>query len=68
MRLTAARRHMIQSEGQEEGTYWIYLRPGFENGSGEHAIAHDNRRLARARLRDVIVCDCAECLELMEAK
>ncbi len=55
----------IESEGQEEGTYWIYLKPGFHNGSGEHAIAADTKREARADLPNVEPCDCEECRELI---
>lgn len=55
------RAQIVQSEGQESETYWIYLRPGFHNGSGEHAIAADTKREARGRLSDVESCDCKEC-------
>lgn len=45
---------VIESEGQEEDTYWIYLKRGWKMIDGEHAIAEDTKREARARLSDVV--------------
>ena len=59
--MTLRNAFIIESEGQEDDTYWIYLKPGFQNGSGEHAIAEDTKGLARTRLSDVIPCLCPEC-------
>jgi hypothetical protein len=58
-RLTIAQ--VVESEGQEDDTYWIYLKYGFHNGSGEHAIAENDKRAARSRITDVTVCYCEEC-------
>ncbi len=59
---------IVESEGQETETYWIYLKPGFHNGSGEHAIAEDTKREARSRLSDVKACECVSCLLLVHEK
>ena len=51
----------IESEGQEDDAYWIYLRPGYRVIDGEHAIAEDTRREAWQRLGNVIKCECLTC-------
>ena len=57
-------KRVVESEGQEEETYWIYLKPGFQNGHGEHAIAADTKREARSWLSNVESCDCDACLSM----
>lgn len=52
----------VESHGQEEGTYWIYLRSGWIMPSGEHAIAEDTKAQALRRLDEAIPCRCAECM------
>lgn len=60
----AKRNLVIQQEYQEEGQYWIELRPGYQNGAdpGTHAIVEDTKKLAYAKLDQVILCDCPDCL------
>lgn len=54
---------VIESEGQEDDTYWIYLRPGFIVAeAGAHQIAEDTKRQARAKLAGIERCSCAECV------
>lgn len=58
------RDNKIKAEGKEGDTYFIYLNDGWQNGSGEHSIAEDSKRIARARLRDCRPCYCSECREV----
>lgn len=59
------RRDVIESEHQEDGTYVIYLKKGYHNGSDplgrEHGIYEDTKREAYARLVSVQPCDCSDC-------
>jgi hypothetical protein len=52
----------IESEEKDDDGYWIYLRPGWKlAGEETHAIVEETRKEARAKLSDVVKCNCPEC-------
>lgn len=57
---------LIQEEYRDSDGYWIYLRPGWQNGydPGTHGIVEDTRREAYRTLTGVKPCVCAECQQL----
>jgi len=59
---------LIQEEYRDSDGYWIYLKPGWQNGldPGTHGIVEDTKTRARAALSSVKPCDCAECLQLLK--
>lgn len=59
-------RDVVQNEERDSDGYWIYLRPGYQNGDdpGTHAIVENTKTAARRKLSLVKPCDCAECVRL----
>lgn len=54
---------LIQEEYRDSSGYWIYLKPGWQNGAdpGTHGIVEDTRREAYSKLTMARPCDCADC-------
>lgn len=51
----------VKSWFWEDDTYWIELNPGWAHVDGEHAIAESTQKAAKARLADVVPCECGDC-------
>lgn len=54
----------IESEGPELDRYWINLRAGNcipEGAAIVHGICADTYKKAHAEMRNVRLCDCADC-------
>lgn len=60
-------RGVIQEEYRDSDGYWIYLKPGWQNGAdpGTHGIVEDTKGEAHRTLRIAKPCDCQECLDLI---
>jgi hypothetical protein len=41
--------------------YWIELKPGWRMPGDAHGIVENTKREAKARLKDVVKCDCQDC-------
>lgn len=56
-------RNLIQEEYRDSDGYWIYLKPGWQNGNdpGTHGIVEGTRREAYATLTNAKPCECADC-------
>lgn len=61
------RSDVVQNEERDSDGYWIYLKPGWQNGDdpGTHAIVEDTKTAARAKVGMAEPCDCAECRRLL---
>jgi hypothetical protein len=61
------RTDLIQEEYRDTDGYWIYLKPGWQNGAdpGTHGIVEDTKSAARRKLAMAEPCTCAECLRLL---
>jgi hypothetical protein len=61
--MAAKSRAVIQEEYRDSDGYWIYLKPGWENGAdpGTHGIVEDTKREAYRTLAYARPCDCDDC-------
>jgi hypothetical protein len=61
------RADIVQNEYRDSDGFWIFLRPGFQNGDdpGTHGIVEDTKSAARAKLALVKPCECDECKRLL---
>ncbi len=61
-------RDKIQEEYRDSDGYWIYLKPGWQNGAdpGTHGIVEDTKGEAYRTLRNAEPCNCLECQHLQE--
>lgn len=60
----------IEEEFQDVDGYWIYLKPGLKSDSdpiGNLHIIHEDTKTEAYKVGAVLLCDCAECLKLIEA-
>jgi len=66
-RRRATNRELIAEQYRDSDGFWIYLKPGYQNGfdPGTHGIVEDTKRAAYETLRAAEPCDCAECRELI---
>jgi hypothetical protein len=60
------RSDIIQEEYRDGDGYWIYLKPGWQNGAdpGTHGIVESTKRDAYSTLTMARPCDCDECRQL----
>ncbi len=63
-------RNLIAQEYRDSDGYWIYLKPGWQNGAdpGTHSIVEDSKRDAYSTLRSAKPCDCAECKQILSRR
>lgn len=54
----------IAKEYRDVDGYWIELQPGWRVMGDAHGIVESTKAAARARLKDVVRCDCNECKAL----
>lgn len=52
---------IIREEVKDIDGYWIYLKDGWCNMSGEHTIVEDTKKEAYKAFKYVERCSCAEC-------
>jgi hypothetical protein len=57
------RTDLIAKEYRDSDGYWIYLKPGWQNGAdpGTHGIVENTKRAARGQLAYAKPCDCEDC-------
>ncbi len=55
----------ISKEYRDSDGYWIELKGGWQNGAdpGCHGIHENTKREAHSYMRNVIPCNCADCLK-----
>lgn len=68
--MAAKNRVLIAEEYRDSDGYWIYLKPGWQNGAdpGTHGIVESTKRDAYSTLTMAKPCGCADCERLKAGK
>jgi hypothetical protein len=62
-------RGKIAEQFEDEDGHWIVLNAGWRMPGDAHTICERTKAEARAKLKDAIRCECAECKQIKtEAK
>jgi hypothetical protein len=56
------RKRLIAQEYRDSDGYWINLHYGWRVRGDAHSIVENTKREAYAKLADVVMCSCDECL------
>lgn len=51
----------IAKEYRDIDGYWIELKAGWRMPGDAHGIVENTKAEARARLKEIVPCDCIEC-------